>query len=75
MKKFFLNFALAIGMCLTFNSCATTVQAQTEDDVYGANSSVEVSVIMTEGTPAYDVNGYIVYYIYDGWYYYLWSLY
>ena len=69
MKKFFLNFVILIGMCISFVSCATTVQAQGDDDVY-ETSSVDVSLVITNGTPFYNVDGFISYYIYDGWYYY-----
>ena len=64
MKKIIV-FLTTLIMCITLSSCVTTAQASSE----GSYDDVDVSVVVSYGTP-YILNGMIEYYLYDGWYYY-----
>ena len=66
MKKI-IGILAALMMCLTLSSCVTAAQAQV-DGVYDDN--VDISVVVNYGTPYYNVDGLILYYIYRDMYYY-----
>ena len=68
MKKIF-GFILVLAMGLSLTSCAVTAEAQTED-VYVSSNGVDVNVIVTYGTPYYNADGFLLYYIYRNYYYY-----
>ena len=63
MKKI-IGILTALIMCITLNSCAVTTQA---DDMY---DDVDISLIITYGTPYYDTEGLLLYYIYRDMFYY-----
>ena len=62
MKKI-ISIILGLVMCISLTSCVTTAYAQTDDDV-------DVNVVVTYGTPYYDANGLLLYYIFRDLYYY-----
>jgi uncharacterized membrane protein YgcG len=68
MKKIF-GFILVLAMGLSLTSCAVTAEAQTED-IYVSSNGVDVNVIVTYGTPYYNADGFLLYYIYRNYYYY-----
>jgi len=68
MKKIF-NFIILFVMCLSFTSCITTAEAQT-DGVYVSYDGVDFDVVITYGTPTYTADGLLMYYFYRGLYYY-----
>lgn len=68
MKKVF-SFIITFVMCLSLTSCVTTAEAQT-DGVYVSTDGVDVDVIITYGTPYYNTDGLLLYYIYRNYYYY-----
>jgi len=49
---------------MTMTSCEATAQ------IYSPYSETDYTFVITHGTPHYDVDGYIMYYMYDGMYYY-----
>ena len=65
MKKI-ISILSALLLCFTFYSCVTSTYAQT-DDMY---DDVDVNVIITYGTPYYNTNGLLLYYMYRDMYYY-----
>ena len=65
MKKI-IGILVALMMCFTLTSCVTTAQAQVD----GVYDDVDVSVIVTYGTPYYNAEGLLMYYIYRDLYYY-----
>lgn len=65
MKKI-IGILAALMMCFTLNSCVTSAQAQI-DDMY---DDVDISVVVTYGTPYYDTEGLLLYFIYRDMYYY-----
>lgn len=67
MKKI-LAILTTLIMCITLSSCVMTAQAQTEDDLYYDN--IDVNVIVTNGRPYFNTNGYILYWVYRDLYYY-----
>lgn len=70
MKKLFI-FLVSIGMALSLTSCVSTAYAQT-DEVYTTTSddNVNVEVVISYGVPVFDETGFVMYYLYKGWYYY-----
>lgn len=66
MKKI-IGILTALMMCFTLNSCVTSAQAQI-DDMY--DDDVNISLIITYGTPYYDTEGLLLYYIYRDMFYY-----
>ena len=64
-------FLVSMAVAFTLTSCVSTAYAQ-NDDVYEGTVNYEVdnTLIITVGTPTFDVYGSIIYYFYDGWYYY-----
>lgn len=68
MKKFF-SFIIASVMCLSLTSCVVAAEAQT-DGIYVTTDGVDVDVIITYGTPYYNAEGLLLYYIYRDLYYY-----
>ena len=62
MKKFILSIIFGIGVMFSFNSCVTSAYACETDDI-------DVNVVIRYGTPYY-YEGSLLYYVYDGWYYY-----
>lgn len=66
MKKF-ITLLMAIAVALLTTSCVTSVCAQT-DDLYESN--VDFNVVITYGTPYYNTEGLLLYYIYRNMYYY-----
>jgi hypothetical protein len=70
MKKLFI-FLVSIGMALSLTSCVSTAYAQT-DEVYTTTSddNVNVEVVISYGVPVFDDAGFVMYYLYKGWYYY-----
>ncbi len=71
MKKFFI-FLIGLFAIISFESCATSVYAQADDEVYVTSSenSVDYNVIISYGVPVYDEANFVMYYVYKGWYYY-----
>ena len=65
MKKI-IGFLVALVMCFTFTSCAVTAEAH-YDDMY---DDVDISVVVTYGTPYYNTEGLLLYYIYRDMFYY-----
>ena len=69
MKKFIFNLVLFFVLMFSFTSCVSTAYAQGEVyEVYEPDDT-EVNVVIHYGTPYY-YEGSLVYYLYDGWYYY-----
>ena len=66
MKKI-ISILAALIMCFTLSSCVTEAQAQV-DGVYDGN--VDISLVITYGTPYYNAEGLLLYYIYRDMYYY-----
>ena len=65
MKKI-ISILAALMMCFTLSSCVTTASAQI-DDIY---DDVDISVVVTYGTPYYNTEGLLLYYIYRDMFYY-----
>ena len=68
MKKIFLSLIFSIGILFSMSSCISSAYAQdviVEDDGVG----VSMGVVVRYGTPYY-FEGSILYYLYNGWYYY-----
>ena len=65
MKKI-ISILAALMMCFTLSSCVTTASAQI-DDMY---DDVDISVVVTYGTPYYNTEGLLLYYIYRDMFYY-----
>jgi hypothetical protein len=65
MKKI-ISIILGLVMCISLTSCVTTASAQI-DDMY---DDVDVNLIITYGTPIYNAEGLLTYYIYRDLYYY-----
>lgn len=65
MKKI-IGFLVALVMCITFTSCAVTAEAHV-DDMY---DNVDISLVVTYGTPYYNADGLLLYYIYRDMFYY-----
>lgn len=68
MKKLFLGLLLGITVLFTTNSCITGAYAQ-DVVITETNGDVDVSLVIRYGTPYY-FEGSLLYYLYDGWYYY-----
>ena len=75
MKRIFINLAIAMTFMFSFASCETYVNATTQDDIYTdynddiVRVDVDYNVVIRFGTPYY-YQGSILYYIYNGLYYY-----
>lgn len=67
MKKI-IGILVALMMCFTLSSCVTEVQAQSDDIYYEDN--IDVRLVITYGTPYYNAEGLILYYVYHNMYYY-----
>ena len=67
MKKI-IGILVALMMCFTLSSCVTEVQAQADDIYYDDN--IDVRLVITYGTPYYNAEGLILYYVYHNMYYY-----
>jgi hypothetical protein len=65
MKK--LIFLLLTAL-ITFTSCISYANAQS-DEVYVDDNGNQITVVVRYGTPYY-LDGTLLYYLYDGWYYY-----
>lgn len=61
MKK--LLFCILTSLCLLFSSCITSTYAETEV------GNEDITVVIRYGTPYY-YNGALVYYLYNGYYFY-----
>ena len=74
MKKFYI-FILGLLMIFSLNSCETYTYATTQDDIHVetdvdiVQSNIGFDIIVKYGTPYY-YNGSILYYLYEGLYYY-----
>lgn len=68
MKKFILSFIFGIVVLSTTTSCITEAYAQ-DVVVSDENGNANISLVIRYGTPYY-FEGSILYYIYNGWYYY-----
>lgn len=66
MKKI-IGILAALMMCFTLSSCVTAAQAQV-DGAY--DDDVDISVVVTYGTPYYNTEGLLLYYIYRDMFYY-----
>ena len=66
MKKI-IGILTALMMCFTLSSCVTAAQAQV-DGVY--DDDVDIGVVVTSGTPYYNTEGLLLYYIYRDMFYY-----
>ena len=67
MKKI-IGILAALMMCFTLSSCVTAAQAQVDGVYYDDN--VDISVVVTYGTPYYNTEGLLLYYIYRDMFYY-----
>ncbi len=67
MKKIISSLA-ALMMCFTLSSCVTAAKAQV-DGAY-CDDNVDISVVVTYGTPYYNTEGLLLYYIYRDMFYY-----
>ena len=67
MKKI-ISILAVLMMCFTLSSCVTAAQAQV-DGVY-CDDNVDISVVVTYGTPYYNTEGLLLYYIYRDMFYY-----
>lgn len=65
MKKI-IGILTALIMTFALSSCVTTAQAQV-DDMY---DGVDISLVITYGTPYYNTEGLLLYYIYRDMFYY-----
>lgn len=65
MKKI-IGILVSLMLCFTLTSCVTTATAQI-DDMY---DDVDISVVVTYGTPFYNTDGLIIYYLYRDMFYY-----
>lgn len=65
MKK--IIFALLTAL-ITFTSCMSYAYAQS-DEIYASEEENNITVVIKYGTPYY-LDGTLLYYLYDGWYYY-----
>jgi len=65
MKKI-IGILAALMMCFTLSSCVTPAQAQID----GVYDGVSVDVVIGYGTPIYNAEGLLMYYIYRDLYYY-----
>ena len=65
MKKI-IGILISLIMCITLSSCVTTASAQV-DDMY---DDVDISVVVTYGTPFYNTEGLVIYYLYRNMFYY-----
>ena len=68
MKKTILFIVFAICAMLTFSSCVSPAYAQGVE-VTECDGNVDINVIVRYGTPYY-YEGSLIYYLYDGFYYY-----
>ena len=66
MKKI-IGFLVSLMLCFTLTSCVTTAAAQI-DDVY--DDGIDISLVITYGTPFYNTEGLILYYVYRDMFYY-----
>ena len=64
MKKLFI-FLVGLTMVFSLTSCVTTAYAY--DDMY---DDADIEVVVTYGTPYYNAEGLLLYYIYRDLYYY-----
>lgn len=75
MRKKIITFIFALLMILSFSSCELYTYATTQDDIYVESESdivhinIDYNLIVRYGTPYY-YNGSILYYLYEGLYYY-----
>lgn len=67
MKKI-VGILAALIMCFTLSSCVTAAQAQADGVYYDDN--VDISIVVTYGTPYYNTEGLLLYYIYRDMFYY-----
>ena len=68
MKKLVFSLLFGIGILFSMSSCVTPVYSQ--DVVITSDSEdFDVSLVIRYGTPYY-YNGSLLYYMYDGFYYY-----
>ena len=65
MKK--IIFALLTAV-ITLTSCMSYTYAQS-DEIYASEEENNITVVIRYGTPYY-LDGTLLYYLYDGWYYY-----
>jgi len=66
MKKFILSLLFGIGILFSMGSCAAYAQ---DVVITSDGEDVDVSLVIRYGTPYY-YEGSLLYYLYDGWYYY-----
>ena len=66
MRKF-LFFIVSLVFCACLGSCVMTASAQSGEEFVVES---DVSMVVRVGTPYYNVDGMLVYYIYRGMYYY-----
>lgn len=70
MKKI-ISFLMGLALCMSLSSCMTA-QAQV-DDTYAAAygyDEVNFTLVISNGIPYYNTDGLLLYYSYNGWYYY-----
>jgi len=65
MKKI-IAFLTVLIMCITLSSCITSARA----GVGGTYDDVDIDVVISYGTPYYNTEGLLLYYIYRDMYYY-----
>lgn len=75
MKTIVKSLSIAIFCCICLSSCAFETYTTTQDDIYTESSvdivqsNVDYNLVIRFGTPYY-YNGSILYYLYEGLYYY-----
>jgi hypothetical protein len=69
MKKFILSIIFGIGILFSMSSCAVGAYAQDEVYYESIDGDVDINIVIRYGTPYY-YDGSILYYSYNGWYYY-----
>lgn len=68
MKRMVLNLLLGFSILFSASSCVTDAYAQ-DVVISETGGNVDISLVIRYGTPCY-FEGSILYYLYDGWYYY-----
>lgn len=68
MKRFLLGLVFGLGVMFSMSSCVTPAYSQ-DVVITESDGSVDISYVIRYGTPYY-FEGSLLYYLYDGWYYY-----
>jgi len=68
MKKFLFGLVFGLGVIFSMSSCVTPAYSQ-DVVITESDGNVDISYVIRYGTPYY-FEGSLLYYLYDGWYYY-----